>query len=68
MAIGIMGLAWGEIPYSVDRHTMDLGPVEMRVSERKTLPYPTPVALTTLVAGAVILWIGFGRPPGRTSP
>jgi hypothetical protein len=66
--IGILGLAWGEIPYSVEKHSVELGPIEMRVSERKTLPYPTFVAVTTLVLGAVTLWVGFGRPPGRTSP
>ena len=67
VAIGILGLAWGEFPYSVEHHSVDFGPIEMHVSERKTLPFPTFVAVTTLVAGAVTLWTGFGRPPGRTS-
>jgi hypothetical protein len=68
VAIGTLGLAWGELPYAVERHSVDLGPLEMHVSERKTLPFPTLVAVTTLAAGAVTLWLGFGRPPGRTSP
>ncbi len=68
VAIGIAGLTWGELPYSLERHSVDFGPFEMRVSERKSLPFPTLVAVTTLAAGAVTLWLGFGRPPGRTSP
>jgi len=67
LAVGFMGLAWGGLPYTEERHSVDFGPIEMRVSEKKTLPFPTLVSVTTLAAGAVILWMGFGRPPGRTS-
>jgi hypothetical protein len=65
--IGILGLAWGEIPYAEERHSAELGPIAVQTIERKTLPVPTIVAVTALVSGAVTLALGFGRPPGRSS-
>jgi len=65
--IGILGLAWGEIPYAVHHHSAELGPFEVHTSERKSLPVPTVVAVTALVAGTVTLALGLGGSPGRTS-
>jgi len=36
VAIGILGLAWGEFPYSVEHHSVDFGPIE-KVLSRPTL-------------------------------
>lgn len=65
--IGVLGLVWGEIPYAVDHHTADIGPISVHTSERKAMPIPTLVAVTALVSGTVILVLGFGRSPGRTT-
>jgi len=66
--IGVLVLMWGEIPNGEQRHTTDIGPIEVHTSEKKALPVPTIAAVTALIAGAATLAVGFGRPAGRTTP
>ena len=65
--IGVLGLAWGGIPYAEHHQTADIGPLSVHTSEQKSIQIPTVVAVTALVGGAVSLALGFGRSPGRST-
>ncbi len=49
--IGAVALILGEIPYTASEHEIDLGPVEMKAKEEKTLPIPRVVSGLILLGG-----------------
>jgi hypothetical protein len=63
LLIGLAGLAWGGFQYAQERHRVDLGPVDLSVTEKKTVPIPPVAGAVALAAGLVLLVMGSG---GRT--
>ena len=58
------GLAWGGLSWS-KQNNVDLGPVEMTVTEKKSLPIPPVAGAVAVVAGLVLVFAGGSR---RTEP
>lgn len=61
LAIGLIGLVWGGITYTQERHRVDLGPVDFSVNEKKTVPIPPIAGAVAMVAGLALLVAGSGR-------
>ena len=58
---GLAGLAYGGFSYTKQNHEARIGPVELSVSERKTVDVPTWVAIGALLVGGVLLVAGGKR-------
>jgi len=54
--LGLAGLAWGGLAWN-QKNNVDLGPIEMQVTERKTLPIP-PIAGAVAVMAGLALAVG----------
>jgi hypothetical protein len=55
IAVGIVALLWGGISWTHEKTVIDLGPVQAKAQERKTIPLPPVVGGIALVAGIVLL-------------
>jgi hypothetical protein len=66
LLVGLAGLAWGGFQYSQDRHRMELGPVTMDVTEKKSVPVPPVAGAAAVVAGLLLLTVGDSRREERT--
>jgi len=62
IVIGLIGLIWGGISWTEEKTVVDIGPIEARAEEQKTIPIPPIVGGIALVAGIVLLVV-----PGRKS-
>lgn len=67
LLLGLAGLAWGGFQYSQERHRMELGPITMDVTEKKTIPVPPVAGAAAVVAGLLLLTVGSGRSKGATA-
>jgi hypothetical protein len=63
IVIGLIGLLWGGISWTDEKTVVDIGPIEARAEERKTIPITPVVGGIALVAGIVLLVV-----PGRRRP
>jgi hypothetical protein len=61
LLLGLAGLAWGGFQYSQERHRVDLGPVSMDVTEKKTVPIPPIAGAAAVLAGLMLVTMGSGR-------
>jgi hypothetical protein len=52
--LGVVGLAFGGITYARQHKSVDLGPVEVTTTEKKTVPIP-PIAGAVAVAAGLVL-------------
>lgn len=55
IVIGLAGLLWGGFSWTEEKTILDIGPVEARAEERKSLPISPIVGGIVLVAGLVLL-------------
>ena len=58
--IGLAGIAWGGLGWN-KRSDVDLGPVDLQVTERKTLPIPPIAGAVAVVAGLALVLAGGTR-------
>ncbi len=58
---GLAGLAYGGFSYTKQNHEAKIGPVELSVSEKKTVDVPTWAALGALLVGGALLFAGGKR-------
>jgi hypothetical protein len=58
MIAGVLALAYGGFSYTKDTTALKLGPVELKVQERKTINIPLWAGVAAIVAGGLILAIG----------
>ena len=63
IALGLAGLVWGGVTYTKSKETANLGPLDITVKEKKTVPLPTPVSVGAVVGGVVLLVMGTRRRP-----
>jgi hypothetical protein len=54
IAVGVIALAYEGITYTRSRTVLDVGPVEARVEEKRTIPLP-PILGALAIAGGVAL-------------
>jgi len=60
IVIGLIGLIWGGISWTEEKTVVDIGPIEARAEEQRTIPITPVVGGIALVAGIVLLVV-----PGR---
>lgn len=53
--LGLAGLAWGGFTYARERHNVDLGPVDITTTEKKTVPIPPAAGAVAVAAGLVLI-------------
>ncbi len=55
--LGLAGVAWGGFTYTKERHDVDLGPVDLSVTEKKTVPIPPIAGAVAVAAGLVLILV-----------
>lgn len=55
IVIGLIGLIWGGISWTEEETLVDIGPIEARAEQEKTVPITPVVGGIALVAGIVLL-------------
>ena len=58
MIAGVLALAYGGFSYTKDTTALKLGPVELKVQERKTINIPLWAGVAAIVAGGLMLVVG----------
>jgi hypothetical protein len=61
IVLGTLGLVYGGITYTRDRKAVDLGPLEVNVEEKESIPVPPLVGGLAIAAGVVVLVLGGRR-------
>lgn len=55
---GALGLAYGAFSYNRETHHASVGPMEISVSEHRTVNVPVWAGVGAIVVGAVLLLVG----------
>ncbi len=55
IVLGLVGLLWGGFSWTREKTVVDLGPIQARAQERKTIPIPPVAGGVAVVAGIVLL-------------
>jgi hypothetical protein len=58
---GVLALAYGGFTYSKQTTAVNLGPIQLNVSEKKTVPIPVWAGVGAIVIGGVLLVAGGKR-------
>lgn len=58
IVIGIAALVFGTFSYGRETHTTSIGPMEMAVSEQRTVNVPVWAGVGAIVVGAALLLVG----------
>lgn len=61
IVVGILGLAYGGFSYDKQTTGAKLGPIELQVTERKTVNVPMWAGFGAILAGGVLLVLGARR-------
>ena len=61
IVLGALGLVYGGITYTRNRKAVDLGPLEVNVEEKESIPIPPLVGGLAIAAGVVVLVLGGRR-------
>ncbi|HJU75008.1 MAG TPA: hypothetical protein VJ717_14790 [Gemmatimonadaceae bacterium] len=61
IVLGVLGLVYGGITYTRDRKAVDIGPLEVNVEEKESIPIPPLVGGLAIAAGVVVLILGGRR-------
>ncbi len=58
VVLGVLGLAAGGLSWTRTKTVIDAGPIELKATERESLPIPPIAGGLLLVAGVVVLMKG----------
>lgn len=58
IVIGIAALVFGTFSYGRETHTTSIGPMEIAVSEQRTVNVPVWAGVGAIIAGAALLLVG----------
>jgi hypothetical protein len=61
IVLGLVGILSGGFEYGKKTTDVELGPVDLQVREKKTVPVPPIVGAAAIVAGAALLFAGRRR-------
>jgi hypothetical protein len=61
IVLGVLGLVYGGVTYTRARHEVELGPLEVNVEEKESIPIPPLVAGLAVVAGVALVALGGRR-------
>jgi hypothetical protein len=57
LVLGAAGLIFSRVTYTEDRHTAELGPIDVSIEEKETATIPTWAGIAALVVGAGLLLV-----------
>jgi UDP-N-acetylmuramyl pentapeptide phosphotransferase/UDP-N-acetylglucosamine-1-phosphate transferase len=55
IVLGLVGVLWGGFSWTREKTVVDLGPIQARAQERRTIPIPPLAGGIAIVAGVVLL-------------
>lgn len=55
---GLLGLVYGGFSYSKEETAAKLGPLELKVQDRKTVAIPLWASVAAIVVGGVLVFVG----------
>ncbi len=58
IVLGVLGLVYGGITYTRSRQAVDIGPLEINVEEKESIPVPPLLGGLAIAAGVVVLVLG----------
>jgi UDP-N-acetylmuramyl pentapeptide phosphotransferase/UDP-N-acetylglucosamine-1-phosphate transferase len=58
IVLGVLGLVYGGITYTRNRQAVDIGPLEVNVEEKESIPIPPLLGGLAIAAGVVVLVLG----------
>ena len=58
IALGLVALAYQGITYTRSKTVIDIGPIEAKVEEKRTIPLPPILGGVALVGGIVLILAG----------
>lgn len=58
IVLGVLGLVYGGITYTRNRQAVDIGPLEINVEEKESIPVPPLLGGLAIAAGVVVLVLG----------
>ena len=58
IVLGIVGIAYGGISVVYPDKVVDVGPLEISVDKKKTLPIPPILGVVAVIGGATMLFMG----------
>ncbi|MEW5916045.1 MAG: hypothetical protein AB1762_06555 [Gemmatimonadota bacterium] len=58
IVLGTLGLVYGGVTYTRDRHEVELGPLEVNVEEKDRIPVPPVIGGLAVAAGVILLVLG----------
>ena len=58
IVLGVLGLVYGGITYTRNRKAVDLGPLQVNVEEKESIPVPPLLGGLAIAAGVVVLVLG----------
>ena len=61
IVLGAVGLIYGGITYTRKKHEVDLGPLEVNVEEKESVPIPPLAGGLAIAVGVVLLAVGGRR-------
>ena len=61
IALGLIGFLAGEVSYTKNEETADLGPIDISVKEKKRVEIPPAASAVAVVAGVALLLMGSRR-------
>ncbi len=61
IVLGVLGLVYGGITYTRNRQAVDIGPLEINVEEKESIPVPPLLGGLAIAAGVVVLVLGGRR-------
>ena len=58
IVLGVLGLVYGGITYTRSRQAVDIGPLQVNVEEKESIPVPPLLGGLAIAAGVVVLVLG----------
>jgi len=58
IVLGVLGLVYGGITYTRSRQAVNIGPLEVNVEEKESIPVPPLLGGLAIAAGVVVLVLG----------
>ena len=58
IAAGVLGLVYGKVSYTKEKHQAKVGPIELTVKDKQSLAIPVWASVGVIVVGVGILLLG----------
>ena len=58
IAAGVLGLVYGKVSYTKEKHQAKLGPIELMVKDKQSIAIPIWASVGVIVLGVGILLVG----------